>query len=62
MSPFLDCDEHDIGYAHYAAEQGEQADDPKCCLEYRDGFLHLHVGSEPVVDPDSAFVIRSRTV
>ena len=58
----LHGDEHDVAYAHDAAEQGEQAHYPQGYLDDGDALVHLYVVHISVPKPDGAVVIGSSQV
>ena len=50
-------DEHDVAYAHYAAEQGEEPHNPQCGAYDAYAGLHLQVLREAVPQPHGALVV-----
>ena len=58
MGALLHGDEHDVGNAHNAAHEGEEAQDPQEGADITLGVVHLHVVRIAVLDPDAPPVVR----
>ena len=55
-------DEHDVAYAHDAAQQSEQTYYPEGSLHDGDSLVHLDIVHVSVPEPDGAIVIRCSLV